>query len=67
MLHKNTDGTILISASQVWRPGRYESEKVARKAQRLDDSILQSLQDAANLRGDEVITNEDIVCYLNTH
>ena len=61
MLHRNRDGTYCISLCNVWRPGRYESKEVARKAQKIDDdAILQRLQDAANLRGDEVITANDL-------
>lgn len=50
MIHRIEDNGscfYLISAYHVWRPGCFESEKAARKAQRLRDEDLNILQQEA--------------------
>lgn len=61
MVH-NIDGIYLISASQVWRPGAFESEQAARLGQRLDDAVIQGLQDSVNPGG--VITLEMVQAHV---
>lgn len=59
-IYKNPDGTVTMSASKVWRPGVFENEQTARRAQRLDDAAIRELQNAANARGDCVIRASDL-------
>lgn len=66
MIQKVDDGYV-ISSRGTWLPGVYESEKAARVAFRLPDSVLASLQEQANL--DEggkggVITHRDVIAAL---
>ena len=58
--YSDPDNVVTMSAQGSWRPGRFESEAVARRAQRLDDSEIRLLQDAANMRGDSIIRAGDL-------
>lgn len=40
----------VISSHGVWRPGCYDTEHTARRAQRLNDEVLGRLQTEANRR-----------------
>ena len=63
MRHRLEDGTYVISAYHVWRPGCFESKLAAWHGQRLTDEEIQELQNRAILRdGPEkaVITLQDI-------
>lgn len=63
MRHRLEDGTYVISARQVWRPGCFENKLAAWHGQRLTDSEIQELQNRAILRDGPnkgVITLDDI-------
>jgi hypothetical protein len=59
-LDKNKDGTVSISANGVWRPGCFENEVAAKKAQKLDDAVIQALQAKAIIHNDGIIKAEDL-------
>lgn len=63
MIHKNDDGTFVISSRNVWLPGCYDCANTARRAFRHPDDVLKRLQDAANARtggAGGVITGADL-------
>jgi hypothetical protein len=62
-VHKQEDGTCVISASGIWLLGCYEDERAARFAFRVSDEAKQELQDAAVENGNRVITWQDIKDY----
>ncbi len=49
-IHKNDDGTCVVSSKGTWLPGIFEDERTARLAFRLSDEVLLQLQEEANAR-----------------
>jgi hypothetical protein len=62
-IHKQEDGTCVISASSIWLPGCYEDERAAKFAFRISDEAKAKLRDDAKLTGNQVITWQDIKDY----
>lgn len=63
-IHKNDDGTFVITRDGLWRPGIYESEEASHIAEERPDEELNALQQIANLRtpdGSGVITEADLL------
>lgn len=61
-IHK-VEGGYVISKSGFWKPGSYVTRRAARLALSLPDTILQALQDNANVRNGGKggrITEEDL-------
>ncbi len=59
MIHRNYDGSYVISSRHVWLPGNYDTERAAKYAFRLPDAILARLRDEAHLL-DRLIRFEDL-------
>jgi hypothetical protein len=62
-VHKQEDGTCVISDGNIYLPGYYENEKAANFAFKISDEAKQELQDAAYFTGNQVITWQDIKDY----
>lgn len=62
-IQKTPNGTYVMSARGVWRPGSYDSERTARLASRLTDTELRNLQNEAN-EGVGVLTHDVIKSYM---
>lgn len=48
MIHKLDNGTFVISADRVWRPGVFATEKAARMGQRLSNEEIDQIQRKVN-------------------
>lgn len=67
MIHKTDNGTYVISSGGCWLPGAYDSRLAAYFAFRFSGEALQRLQDAANARGDGIITRADLNAERKRH